>query len=131
VNEVQSLITRAEKYLATAELLIEQQDLESSVSRAYYAMFFCAEALLLTRSLSFSSHRGIISAFGEHFVKTGILPKELGRALNRAFDKRQLADYEHRFVIGKREAEDILRNGKNFLENVTELLEREGILRDE
>ena len=131
MNDVQSLISRAQRYLATAELLVERQDLESSVSRAYYAMFFCAEALLLTKRLSFSSHRGVISAFGEHFVRTGVLPKELGRALNRAFDKRQLADYEHRFVIGKREPEEILRNGKTFLESVTDVLKRECVLSNE
>ncbi len=48
-------------------------------------MHFAAEALLLTKDLSFSSHGGVISAFGEHYIKTNILPKEMGRELNRAF----------------------------------------------
>ena len=42
-------------------------------------MFYCAQAMLLTKNLSFSSHKGVISAFGEHFVKTGVFPKEIGR----------------------------------------------------
>jgi len=53
-------------------------------------MFYAAEAVLLTRQLSFFSHRGVIAAFGEHFVKTAIFPRELGREFNRAFEKRQL-----------------------------------------
>ncbi len=31
---------------------------------------------------------GVISAFGEYFVKTGIFPRDMGRELNRAFEKR-------------------------------------------
>ncbi|MQY56243.1 MAG: HEPN domain-containing protein [Dehalococcoidia bacterium] len=39
MKEVESLIERAKKYLRSAKVLIEEGDFESSVSRAYYAMF--------------------------------------------------------------------------------------------
>ncbi|MEW6620703.1 MAG: HEPN domain-containing protein [bacterium] len=94
MKEVASLIERPKKYLKSSKMLIDEGDYESSVSRAYYAMFFSAEAILLTKNLSFSSHGGVISAFGEYFVKTNIFPREMGRAINRAFEKRQLGDYE-------------------------------------
>ena len=88
MNEVNSLIERAKRYLKSAEMLLEDGDYESSVSRTYYAMFFSAQSMLLTKNISFSSHKGVISAFGEHFVKTEIFPKEMGRELNMAFAKR-------------------------------------------
>lgn len=88
MKEVKSLIERAKRYLKSAELLLREKDYESSVSRSYYAMFFCAQAVLLTKGLSFSSHKGVISGFGEHFVKTEIFPKSMGRELNKAFEKR-------------------------------------------
>lgn len=99
MKEIGFLIQRATRYLKSAEILLKEKDYESSVSRTYYAMFYSVQAMLLTKKLSFSSHKGIISAFGEHFVKTGIFPKEMGRELNRAFEKRQIGDYGHRFVI--------------------------------
>jgi uncharacterized protein (UPF0332 family) len=104
MKEAESLVKRATRYLKSAKILLEEKDYESSVSRTYYAMFYSAQALLLLKGLSFSSHKGVISAFGEHFVKTGIFSKEMGRELNRAFEKRQLGDYEHTFVISKEEA---------------------------
>ena len=58
----------------------------------------------------------VISAFGEHFVKKGIFSKEMGRDLNRAFEKRQIGDYEYTFVISKMDAEEIFKAGKSFLE---------------
>ncbi len=96
MKEIESLIQRALKYLRSAEILLKEGDYESSVSRAYYAMFYSAQAMLLTKNLSFSSHKGVISSFGEHFIKTGIFQKEMGRELNRAFEKRQIGDYEYK-----------------------------------
>ena len=128
MKEIVSLIQRAEKYLNSAELLIKEEDFESSVSRSYYAMFYSAEALLLTKDLSFSSHGGVISGFGEHFIKTNIFSKEMGRELNRAFEKRQLGDYEYTFVFSEKEAMDILENGREFVDNVVQYLKEHGFL---
>lgn len=122
MKETEALIQRSKKYIKSAELLLKERDYESSVSRAYYAMFYCVQALLLTKNLSFSSHKGVISAFGEYFVKTGIFEKEMGRELNRAFEKRQLGDYEYTFVISKEEAQAILKSGKQFLKSVAQYL---------
>ena len=124
MKEVESLIERAKKYLRSAKVLIEEGDYESSVSRAYYAMFYSAEAVLLTKGLSFSSHKGVISAFGEHFIKTDIFSKEMGKELNRAFEKRQLGDYEYTLVISKSEAEEIFEKGKDFVDKVVQYLKQ-------
>ena len=122
MKETESLIQRAGKYLKSAEILIQAGDYESSVSRTYYAMFYSAQAMLLTKNLSFSSHKGAISAFSEHFVKTGIFPREMARELNRAFEKRQISDYEYTFVISKEEAEEMLAKGKQFVEKIVQHL---------
>ncbi|CAD7768537.1 hypothetical protein AIOGIFDO_00319 [Candidatus Methanoperedenaceae archaeon GB37] len=128
MREIESLVEKAKKYLKSAEMLLKEGDYESSVSRTYYAMFYCAQAMLLTKNLSFSSHKGIISAFGEHFVKTGVFPKEMGRELNRAFEKRQLGDYEYTFVISKRETEEMLESGKKFVNEIVQYLKEKKIL---
>jgi len=127
VKEINSLIERAKRYLKSAEILLEEGDYESSVSRTYYAMFYSAQAMLLTKNLSFSSHKGVISAFGEHFVKTGIFQKEMGRELNKAFEKRQIGDYEYTFVITKMEAEEVLKNGEKFVEKIAQQLKERKI----
>lgn len=128
MKEIESLIQRATRYLQSAEMLLKEKDYESSVSRTYYAMFYSAEAILLSRNLSFSSHKGIISAFGEHFVKPGIFPKEMGKELNRAFEKRQIGDYGHKFMISEQEAKEMLVGGKKFVEKIVEHLKEKKIL---
>jgi uncharacterized protein (UPF0332 family) len=122
MTEIDSLIKRARRYIKSAELLLKDNDYESSVSRTYYAMFYAAQAALLTKKLTFSSHKGVISAFGKHFIKTEIFPKEMGRELNRAFEKRQIGDYGYTFVVSDEEATQILRYGKEFVNKVTSWL---------
>jgi uncharacterized protein (UPF0332 family) len=125
MKEAEALVQKARRYLKSAEMLLRDKDFESSVSRTYYAMFYCAEAALLTKNLTFSSHKGVISAFGEHFIKTGLLPKEMGRELNRAFEKRQLSDYEYTFSMSGEEAEKVLESGKPFVSNIENWLNKQ------
>jgi uncharacterized protein (UPF0332 family) len=124
MTENAALIQKARRYLKSAEILLNDKDYESSVSRSYYSMFYATEAALLTKGLSFSSHKGVISGFGEHFVKTGVFPKEMARELNLAFEKRQLGDYEYTLVISQEDAEDILQKAKSFVEIIARWLEK-------
>ncbi|MFZ2412329.1 MAG: HEPN domain-containing protein [Candidatus Methanoperedens sp.] len=128
MKEIESLITRARKYLESAEILLKSRDYESSVSRVYYAMFYSVEALLLTEDITVSTHKGVISVFGERFIKTGIFPKDMSKELSRAFGKRQLGDYEYTFVISEDEAVEMFENGKNFVEKIAGYLEKKEML---
>ncbi len=93
-EEIRNLVAKSEKFLATAARLYSEADYDSAVSRLYYAMFYCAEALLLTKGMAFSTHGNVHSGFGQHFAKTGELPADLHRWLLEAFEKRQAGDYD-------------------------------------
>lgn len=115
---VEEFLARADRYLASAELLHAHGDPESAVSRAYYAMFFAAEAALLTRQLAFSSHKGVIAAFGEHFVKTGAFPASMGRDLARAHDKRLVGDYDAKPGITPESAAELVDAARAFVTRI-------------
>ncbi len=127
-EEIKSFVEKARKFIKSAKFLLEINDYDSVVSRTYYAMFFITEALLLTKNLAPKSHSGLISLFGEHFVKTQIFSKEMGRQLNRAYDKRLMGDYGTSIVINKNEAQELLNIGQNFIENITDYLEKKKYL---
>jgi len=122
LNEINELIKRAKKYLNSAELLLENEDFDSSVSRSYYAMFFATEAVLLTKQLEFSSHKGVISAFSQHFVKTGIFSQEMAIWLKNAFKKRQTGDYSFYSQLDNTTAQVILKQANNFVTQICEYL---------
>jgi uncharacterized protein (UPF0332 family) len=47
--EQQALITKAQRSLNAAKSLAKDEDYDFSVSRAYYAMFYVAQELLLSK----------------------------------------------------------------------------------
>jgi len=83
-----------------------------------------AEAVLLTKGLTSSSHKGVISLFGEHFIKTGISDREVGKSLNDAYDKRLVGDYGIGFIVTEEEARDLLKIAWKFVHNLKSYLEK-------
>lgn len=126
MKETETLTQRAERALISAELLLSEGDFDASVSRSYYAMFYAAEALLLTKELKFSSHRGVISLFGEHFVKPGIFEPEMGRRLSKTFEKRLVGDYSFASQIDEATAKETLNWATELVREIKNYLEREG-----
>src|SRR3990172_115641 len=112
---------RARQTLNTAQILREQNaDTASIVNRAYYAMFYAALALLATIGEETSKHSGVMALFDRHFVKTGILPKEMGKFLHTAFDARQTGDYEDKPEISRAMAGRILEFAVQFVDSIEE-----------
>jgi uncharacterized protein (UPF0332 family) len=70
-RQIGALLDKARRSLTAAERLLADGDNDFAVSRAYYAMFYVTQALLLTRDIRRFRHSGVIAAFNEHFVHAG------------------------------------------------------------
>ncbi len=127
-NKIGALMLRAKKYHRTARILVDVDDYESSVSRTYYAMFYAAEAALLSKDLTQSTHTGIHRLFGEHFVKTGIFPASMGKNFSRAFSKRQLGDYDVDLSLTAEEALQLWETSTIFIQTIGDYLREQGFL---
>lgn len=92
--EQTALVEKARRSLRAARLLLDDGLPEFAVSRAYYTMFYLAEALLLGEGLAYSKHSAVIAAFGKYFARTNRLPAELHAHLREAQDQRNLGDYD-------------------------------------
>jgi uncharacterized protein (UPF0332 family) len=71
-----NLLHKARRKLAASRALLAQGFAEDAVSRAYYTMFYLAEAFLDGEGLAFSSHSAVIGEFGRIFAKSGRIPSE-------------------------------------------------------
>jgi uncharacterized protein (UPF0332 family) len=114
--EQQALLTKAQRSLNAAKSLARDEDYDFSVSRAYYAMFYVAQALLLSKQLSFSTHSGVINAFGLQFIKSQEIPTEYHRALITAERIRLQGDYDTEDQISAEMAQQQLQWAERFLE---------------
>ena len=113
------LIKKAKDNLEAAEILLEQDFNDIAASRIYYAMFYLAEALLLRRDLSFSSHSAVIAAFGKEFARTGDLDSKFHQYLIKSQELRQTGDYGHQENVSSESVKQVLSWANEFFE-VTE-----------
>jgi len=125
---VDGYIQKAEKKLEVAERLFKSGDYEDSVSRAYYAVFHAAQALLLTEGEHAESHKGVVTLFGLLFVKTGKFGKNIGKYLANLKDDRESGDYEVFSYIDKETAETALSEAKEFLKEAKLYLKKLGVI---
>ncbi|MEO0395560.1 MAG: HEPN domain-containing protein [Cyanobacteria bacterium P01_A01_bin.137] len=92
-DEQQELLLKAQQSLDAAKLLLSQDFADYATSRAYYSMFYIAQAFLEGEGLAFSKHSAVISAFGREFAKTQRVPVEFHRYLIESQALRTTGDY--------------------------------------
>jgi uncharacterized protein (UPF0332 family) len=112
----EELLLKAQQSLAAAQLLLTKRYTDFAASRAYYAMFYAAEALPEGEGLSFSSHSGVISAFGREFARTKRVPPQFHRYLIEAQNLRATGDYGQLNAIDQGQASKIVEQAEEFLQ---------------
>jgi len=86
-------------------------------------MFYAAEALLLDRGLSFSSHAAVIAAFGRLFARTGALDAKYHRYLIDGQDARNLGDYGVGTGVSAGRAAEMINWAEEFIAAAQQLLD--------
>jgi uncharacterized protein (UPF0332 family) len=115
MSEQEMLLEKARENLKAARLLIQEGLASIAASRAYYAMFYIAEALLLSRDLVFSSHSAVIAAYGKEFARTQALDPKFHRYLIISQDIRQTGDYGVENSVSLTEAGQVVAWAEEFL----------------
>ncbi len=110
---------QARETLKEAEALHNQDLWRGVINRSYYAMFYAVLALAALKGVAVSKHTHAVAFFDKEFVRKGIFPKELSRALHYGFDQRQTSDYGEIWDIESGEAEMALSEAKAFVKAVT------------
>lgn len=119
------LLTKARRSLANARRSTGDGDHDFATSRAYYAMFYAAEALLISEGLTFSKHSAVISEFTRLFVRPGKLPENLATDFRDAFEERGLGDYGFVENLPAETAARVIANAETFVAAIERLLRAE------
>ena len=107
-----------------AEGLMNMGKLDIAAGRAYYAMFYVAEALLYNEfELQLSQHGQVIAAYGKHFAKTKTFDPKYHRWLRDGFDTRISGDYDVDTNINHSVVADMINHARDFLHEAQRFLE--------
>ena len=115
-------LERAQETLEDARILANSERWNACVNRLYYACFYAVSALLIKQGYSSSKHTGVRSLFNLHFVKTGVVPKELARIYNDLFERRQESDYTDFITFKESQVQPLIPQAEEFVERISILI---------
>jgi uncharacterized protein (UPF0332 family) len=118
------LFDKAIDTIEGVELLLEHDKTDLAAGRAYYALFYVAEALLNEKGLQFSKHGDVIGAYGKEFSKTKLLDPKFHRWLIKGFDTRLIGDYHVDTQIERSVVADMINRAREFHEAAQNYLEK-------
>ena len=113
-DAVRTLLDKANRALLSARVLLADDDVDGACNRAYYAVFDAARGALASLDPvvdpdEAKTHRGVMSVFDARLVRTGIVPRDLGRLFRRIEGIRLVGDYR----TGSVEPEDAVEAVEN------------------
>ncbi len=123
MSEMEALLERADTSLQAARELLARGFYDFAASRAYYAAFYAAAALLLKDDLKFRKHSGVIAAIHREYVRAGRLDRKYGKDLNWLFELRNIGDYGAVAHVSQKEAERAIEVASGFVLAIRSLLQ--------
>jgi uncharacterized protein (UPF0332 family) len=125
---VKTYLDAAHAALAGSQYNLDGGYYAIAVSRAYYAVFYAANALLATKGLARGKHSGTISAFRQSFVKPGLIEPEYSAIYGSLMDDRHISDYDMDTHIEPERAESDIEGARKFVARIETYLRQEGWL---
>lgn len=121
-DEQRELLLQAHDSLEAAKWLMKGEYPGYAAARAYYTMFYIAEAFLEGDGLSFSRHSAVIAAFGREFARKKRVAVEFHRHLIEAQEVRHSGDYGERQAVNFDQAQVQIERAEAFLELAQQLI---------
>ena len=125
-REIQLYMGKAQRTLEAAQHNLDAGFYDTAVNRSYYAVFYAASALLLTKGITRKKHSGVISAFRQHFVKQGLIDTTYSDSYGRLLTHREIGDYEISTTITPELAKSDLEDAEQLVRDAISRLEKEG-----
>jgi len=115
-------LNSARETLSAARILADSQHWNSAINRLYYSCFYAISALLYSYDIFSNSHAGLKHQFTLHFIKTGLIDKELGRVFVELFDWRQKGDYGDFLDFDKEKTIPLFKPVETLIETIESII---------
>ena len=117
-------IEKAKNDLNASQMLFGKKFFAQSMNRSYYAIFHMARALLALDEFESRKHTGIIAYFNKNYIATGIFEKIYSKIIKGAERKRTKSDYDDFYIVSRDEAEEQVKNAKQFIEEIERFIKK-------
>jgi len=118
----------SDEKLRATRIMLDAWLVRPAISECYYAVFYAASAVLLSKGIERRKHEGVGSALGESFVRNGELPAEMTKLFHQLHEDRLSADYRMTYDPGEEVAEERLTQAHHFVQTMRDYLKERGFL---
>lgn len=115
-------INRAHRTIAEVSFLLDGGLYSTAVNRLYYAVYYAAVALLVNDGINATTHSGVRSMLGLHYIRTGRISREIGNNFMILFERRHSCDYDDFINSTKEDVEQLIPLANSFIEAVDHIL---------
>ena len=116
-------LDKAERFLQQAEMVRNLQQWDLAANRFYYACFHAVQALFIHYGLASKRHAGMLSQFGLHFIKTGLIEDRLGGFLTRIEQLREKGDYNCIFSVSEDDLGTIVEPAHEIVKVIKDIIQ--------
>lgn len=108
--------------ITAAKILLENHQYRDTVSRAYYAIYYAAKALLLHHGQDPHSHKGVDILFRKFCAAHKRPEIAFAKMFSLMREMRLNADYKEKINIGGEDAQEAIDMAKSFLKEIKSLI---------
>ena len=119
---VEYRIEKANQSIEQVKGVVSLQYWNIAANRLYYSAYYACSALLISRGIEASTHKGVIRMISYKFIKDGLLPTRDAELLGRLFSMRQTGDYEDLMDWEKEDILPLIPEVEDFIKRIKSLL---------
>ncbi len=113
----------AEQRLMDAEISMDSEIYSATILLSYASMFHASRALLFRDGYTEKSHYCLIEFVKEKYIQKGLINSKFSFLLNNAREERHEVLYGLQRTETKEDAEQILKNAKEYLQEIKKILQ--------
>jgi len=123
-KQLKAMICKSKDSMEVARDLHKNGHYNDAASKSYYAVFHALQAILLSKSLSFSKHSGVLSGFNQEFIYKKIFAQDFYTKIVRLFKDRQIGDYEYEKAIDAKSSQEDVNDAEMIILAIEEYLRK-------
>lgn len=111
--------------LKQAESIAEMDFWDTVSNRMYYAIFHAVSSLLIHDGHEVSTHKGTMTMFGLHYVKTGKFTSDEAWLYTELQSLREKSDYNCVYVTTEKEMQPLFEPLRQFIGKIGSLIKEQ------
>lgn len=115
---------RAYQALEEARSTVKNGFLNLAANRLYYALYYAASALLISKGIPTKTHAGIMTQFHLHLVKTNTVSIDDGKLFRTMYNLRQESDYEDFIEVHIEDIDELMPKVVDLVEKLKNLIDK-------